>query len=46
MTDKEFIIFLCRQINDICGDGDDPDMKTIEKELKARNIDIEDVFIV
>ena len=45
MTDIEFILFLCNQINNICGDGDEPDMGTIEKELDRRNIEIEDVFI-
>jgi Fe-S cluster biosynthesis and repair protein YggX len=44
MTDKEFIIFLCKQINNICSDGDNPDMEIIAKELEARNIDFDEVF--
>jgi len=44
MTDKEFIIFLCEQICGLACDGDEPDMDIIEKELKNRNINIDDVF--
>lgn len=36
MNDKEFIIFLCKQILDI---------KTIERELRSRNINPDDIFI-
>lgn len=44
LTDQEFIIFLCEQIRDIYGDGDDPDLDRIDTELKARGIDFDDVF--
>lgn len=45
MDDREFIIFLCEQIRDIISDGDDPDLVLIEKELTARGIDPDTVFI-
>ena len=45
VSDKEFIIFLCEQIYDIVCDGDEPDMKIIEKELENRKLDINDIFI-
>lgn len=44
MNDKEFIIFLCEQIRDICGDGDEPNLDKIDIELKARGINFDDVF--
>lgn len=45
MNDKEFIIFLCKQILDIVADGDDPDIKTIERELRNRDINPDDIFV-
>ena len=44
MSDKEFIIFLCGQIRIFC-DGDQPDTKTITKELEDRGLDINDIFV-
>lgn len=44
MDDREFIEYLCRQIMNICSDGDYPDFETIEGELQKRGIDPEDVF--
>lgn len=45
MSDKEFIIFLCEQILNIIADGDDPDIKVIEMELRKRDINPNDIFI-
>lgn len=44
MDDKEFIIFLCEQIWDIVVDGNEPDIESIENELKNRNINPYDIF--
>ena len=44
LTDKEFIIFLCEQIRDICCDGNDPNFVKISSELESRGIDFDDVF--
>ena len=46
MSDKDFIIYLCGQIWSIMSDGDEPDMETIIRELNARNIDTDDVFVL
>lgn len=44
MTDREFIIFICGQLWELISDGDEPDMDTIENELKSRGINSEDIF--
>ena len=45
MNDKEFIIYLCKQIFNIVVDGNEPDLDIIEKELKHRGINPDEVFI-
>lgn len=45
MSDKEFIIYLCEQIWDIVSDGNEPDLETIENELRSRDINPDDVFV-
>ena len=45
MSDKEFIIYLCEQIFNIVVDGNEPNLDIIEKELKHRDIDPDEVFI-
>jgi hypothetical protein len=44
MSDIEFIKFLCREICDMCSDGDEPDLETIGTELEKRGIDFDEVF--
>lgn len=45
MDDREFIIYLCKQICDIASDGDEPDIETISKELEDREINPDDIFV-
>lgn len=44
MSDREFIFYLCRQIWNICSDGNEPDIEKIEEELRNRNINPDDIF--
>jgi len=47
MTDLELILYLCKILWDLCSDGDMPDDKdfeTLNKELKARGQDPDDIF--
>lgn len=45
MNDKEFIIYLCEQIWDLVSDGNEPNIETIEEELRNRDINPDEVFI-
>jgi hypothetical protein len=44
MNDKEFILFLCKELWYVLSDGDETDLETIQKELKNRGIDPDEIF--
>lgn len=44
MNDLEFIKFLCKELWNSATRGDEPDLEIIDKELRKRNIDPDDVF--
>jgi len=45
MEDIEFIKFLCKEILNICSDGDEPNLKVIDEELEKRGIDPNDIWV-